>query len=58
MALGVLHQRGGVVEAHRLIVQQGRGEGGQVVVLQPGAGVGEQREAARRATPEAVERER
>jgi hypothetical protein len=43
--LSVLHQGGGMIKPHGLIVQQRSGEGGMIVDLQPGAGIGEQCEA-------------
>ena len=57
MALRVLHQRGGTVEAHGLIVEQGGGEGGQVMALEVGAGVGQQGEAGGVGFRKAIERE-
>ena len=45
MALGVVHQLGGAVEAHGLAVEQGAQEGFGLVPLEPGGGVGEQGEA-------------
>ncbi len=44
---GVADQLGRGVEAHRLAVQQRGGEGGRVVVLQPGRHVDQQGEAGR-----------
>ena len=58
MPLGVLHQRLGRVEAHRLGVQQRRAERGRVVQLQPGRGVDQEGEADRMALGEAEGRER
>src|SRR5215210_8135042 len=57
-ALRVLDQRGWVVEAHGPGVEQAEIERGRMVRLEPGAGVGDQREARRVRLREAVERER
>ena len=55
--LRVLDQRRGMVEAHRPGVEQPEIEGGRVVRLEVGAGVGDEREARRVRLGEAVERE-
>ncbi len=57
VALGVLDQRRRMVEAHRPGVEQPEIEGGRVVRLQVGAGVGDQREARGVRLGEAVEGE-
>ena len=58
MPLRVLDQRGRMVEAHRPVVQHRSEEGRRVTALDPGAGVGEQREAGGVRFGEAVQRER
>ena len=58
VALRILDQDRGRVESHRLIVQHGAGEGGQVVALQIRAGIGQQRETGGVRFGKAVERER
>ena len=58
MALRVLHQREGVVEAHRLVVEERAHERRRVVGLQVRARVGDEREARRVRLGKAVERER
>ena len=58
VALRVFHQRGGRVEPHGLIVQDGRGERRQVMALQIRAGIGDQREAGRVRFGKSVQRER
>src|SRR5262249_42442628 len=45
--LGVGHKLGGGVETHRLTVEEGGGEGGRIVTLQPGRHIDEQREGSR-----------
>ena len=57
MSLRVLHQHCSRVEAYRLVVEDGCGEHGQVVELQPGARVGDQGEAGGMRLREAIERE-
>ncbi len=57
MALGVLHERHGVVEAHGLVVEKSHDELGRVVALEVGARVGDEGEARRVGLGEAVERE-
>ena len=56
MALGILNQDGRGIEAHGLVVEHGAGEGGQVVALQPGAGIGQQGETGGVRFGETVER--
>jgi hypothetical protein len=41
MALSVLHENGGAVKPHRLIIQDRRSEHGQIVKLQPRGGIGD-----------------
>ena len=50
--LRVLDERRRMIEPHRLVVQHRREERRRVVRLQVGAGIDEQREARRSATPE------
>ena len=57
VALRVLDDRGWVIEAHGLVVEQRRGEGGQIVALEIGAGVGQQRETRGVRFGESVQRE-
>ena len=49
MLAGVAHDLGRRVEAHRLAVEQGRGEDRGVVTFEPGRDIGEEREAGRMA---------
>jgi hypothetical protein len=53
--LGVFDDCGGGIEAHRLIVQECGGEGGQVVAFQIGAGVGDEGETSGVGFGESVE---
>ena len=57
VSLGVLHQGGGAVEAHRPGVQQPREEGRRVVALEIRRCVGDQRERSRVALGEPIESE-
>ncbi len=54
----VLDEHGSRVEAHGLVVQDGRGEDRQVVELQPRRGIGDQCEAGGMGLREAIERKR
>ncbi|MNR30670.1 hypothetical protein D3C85_1481370 [compost metagenome] len=54
MALGVLHQLGWRVEAHRLAIQHGAEEGGRLVALEPGTRVDEKCETCCMAFRKAV----
>ena len=58
MALGVLDQSRGVVEAHRPGVQESGVEGGGVVASEVGAGIGDEREAGGVRLGEPVESKR
>ena len=58
MALRVFDERCRRVKAHGLIVEQRRGEGGEVVALQLGAGIGDQGEAGGVRFGKSIERER
>ncbi len=57
MTLRVFDDRRGRIKSHRLIVEQRGGEGGQVVALQIGAGIGDEREAGGVRFGKSVERE-
>lgn len=56
VALGVFHERGAGVEAHRLVVQQARVELGGAVDFQPRARIRDEREANRMRLGEAIQR--
>src|ERR1700751_727688 len=58
MALGVFDDGGWMIEAHRPIVEQGSGEGGEVSDFEKCAGVGDEGEAGGMGFGESVERER
>ena len=47
MPLGIFDEGGRVIKAHRLVVEQSGREGRQVVALQIGAGIGDDRKAGR-----------
>ena len=55
--LGIFHQRGRGIKSHRLIVEQRRGEGRQVMALQISAGISQQRKAGGMRFGKSVERE-
>src|ERR1700722_7893437 len=57
VALGVFYQRRGMIEPHRLLVEDRRGERGQVVALEVSAGISDQREAGGVSLRKSVERE-
>src|SRR5262245_24775936 len=56
--LRFLHDRGRVIEAHRLIVEERGVERGRVMTVELGAGVAEEREARAVRLGKPVERER
>ena len=58
MALRIFDDGRGGIKSHGLVVEQGGGERGEIVALQIGAGVGNQREAGRVRFRKSVECER
>ena len=58
VALRILHDGGGRVKTHGLIVEQRGGEGRKIVALEIGAGVGNQRKAGGVRLGKSIERER
>ena len=57
MTLRVFHQRRRIVKTHGLVVQHGRRERRQIVALEIGAGIGNQREAGRVRFRKSIQRE-
>ena len=57
MPLRIFHENGGCVKAHWLVVEDGAGEGGEILHFEIGRCIGDEREAGSVGLGEAIEGE-